>query len=256
VKIARYVAIHERDTNAHIHRKTAVHPGEHVGGRLRIEESGPLEPLHDAAAHLLGERRQVRLGDRLGGQRVCALLKHAIGDARMEMPVLIEGRAEAVQEGDGTQAWPRIRRGIVARAQTPAGRSARKPRSRLGTEITHCRTGTGGMTPSTRWAAVCAMRRPFGGIVRDRAGSCGIVRDRAGSQCGPTEGRAGDAATVATMDASGAEEWACACVHYARVRADSSGRVGSLKIVWVFHSETQNCPANVSEIVPNSLANH
>jgi hypothetical protein len=51
-------------------------------------------------------------------------------------------------------------RKIRARAVTAAGRSARKPRSRLGTEITHCRTGTGGMTRSARCAAVWAMRRP------------------------------------------------------------------------------------------------
>jgi hypothetical protein len=32
------------------------------------------------------------------------------------------------------------------RAATAGGRSARKRRNRLGTEITHCRTGTGGIT--------------------------------------------------------------------------------------------------------------
>jgi hypothetical protein len=36
------------------------------------------------------------------------------------------------------------------RAATALGRSARKQRNRFGTEITHCRTGTGGMTWSTR----------------------------------------------------------------------------------------------------------
>jgi len=35
---------------------------------------------------------------------------------------------------------------ILVRAATAAGRSTRKPRNRFGTEITHCRTGTGGMT--------------------------------------------------------------------------------------------------------------
>ncbi len=35
---------------------------------------------------------------------------------------------------------------IFVSAATALGRSARKPRSRLGTEITHSRTGTGGMT--------------------------------------------------------------------------------------------------------------
>ena len=37
-------------------------------------------------------------------------------------------------------------RKISVRAATAGGRSARKPRKRFGTEITHCRTGTGGMT--------------------------------------------------------------------------------------------------------------
>ena len=35
---------------------------------------------------------------------------------------------------------------ILVRAATAASRSARKPRNRFGTEITHCRTGTGGIT--------------------------------------------------------------------------------------------------------------
>jgi hypothetical protein len=46
-------------------------------------------------------------------------------------------------------------------AATALGRSARKQRSRFGTEITHCRTGTGGIMRSTRCAAVCAIRRPL-----------------------------------------------------------------------------------------------
>ena len=37
-------------------------------------------------------------------------------------------------------------RKIFVRAATAWGRSARKPRNRLDTEITHCRSGTGGMT--------------------------------------------------------------------------------------------------------------
>ncbi len=37
-------------------------------------------------------------------------------------------------------------RKIFVRAATASGRSARKQRSYFGTEITHCRTGTGGMT--------------------------------------------------------------------------------------------------------------
>ena len=37
-------------------------------------------------------------------------------------------------------------RKIFVSTATAGGRSARKPRSRFGTEITHCRTGAGGMT--------------------------------------------------------------------------------------------------------------
>ena len=37
-------------------------------------------------------------------------------------------------------------RKIFVSVLTARGRSASMPRNRLGTEITHCRTGTGGMT--------------------------------------------------------------------------------------------------------------
>ena len=40
-------------------------------------------------------------------------------------------------------------------------RNRERGRFRLGTEITHCRTGAGGRTWSTRCAAVCAMCRPL-----------------------------------------------------------------------------------------------
>ena len=59
------------------------------------------------------------------------------------------------------RAVPVLPRPGHVRAATALGRSARKQRNRFGTEITHCRTGTGGMTWSTRCAAVCAIRRPL-----------------------------------------------------------------------------------------------
>ena len=64
---------------------------------------------------------------------------------------------------------------ILVRAATTLGRSARKQRNRCGTEITLCRTGTGGMTRSTRCAAVCAIRRPLqeGTDAGDRPGPTG-----------------------------------------------------------------------------------
>ena len=37
---------------------------DHVGGRIGVEEPLHAEPPHDTTAHLLGERGQIRLGDR------------------------------------------------------------------------------------------------------------------------------------------------------------------------------------------------
>jgi hypothetical protein len=60
----------------------------------------------------LGERRQIGLGDRMGRQErrwgitpcsVSSRHEHAIGDARVKMHVVVERRAEAVQEGDGDE---------------------------------------------------------------------------------------------------------------------------------------------------------
>ena len=42
---------------------------------------------------------------------------------------------------------------------TSSGCAASSKRSAIGRDSTHCRTGTCGMTWSTRWAAVCVMRR-------------------------------------------------------------------------------------------------
>jgi hypothetical protein len=90
----------------------------------------------------------------------------AVCHAGVEMHVVVERRTEAVadetppslgREALGglaaavtPQAVIRVHsissRKILVTAATARGRSARKPRSRFGTEITHCRTGTGGMT--------------------------------------------------------------------------------------------------------------
>jgi hypothetical protein len=78
---------------------------------------------------------------------------------------------------------------ILVRAATALWRSARKQRNRFGTEITHCRTGTGGMTWSTRCAAVAG--RP----TRSRTASCrgvanaALLRDRPGRRIGRIPGR-------------------------------------------------------------------
>ena len=75
-------------------------------------------------------------------------------------------------------------RKIVVSAVTASGRSARNKRSRLGTEITHCRTGTGGMTWSTRCAAVapCSDRCRTGCAKSDKS----PCRDRQERVSGPT----------------------------------------------------------------------
>jgi len=101
------------------------------------------------------------------GRNAAAVSPDAVGHARVQVDMTVERGAEAVQEGDAAE--PRaagsrhvgIRgeppdaasrslsisvRKIFVSAATAAGRSASMPRKRFGTEITHCRTGTGGMT--------------------------------------------------------------------------------------------------------------
>ena len=108
LKIARHVAVDERDPDAGVHRKPTVLPGEHVGGRIGVEEPLHAEPTHDTTAHPLGEGGEIRRRDRPGRQErrrpVGGLHEHAVGRARMEMDVVIERRAEAVQEGDGAES--------------------------------------------------------------------------------------------------------------------------------------------------------
>ena len=89
-----------------------------------------------------------------------------VGDAGVQVHVVVERRAEAVA-GEMPPSRGRDARGVSASgvppdaasrsrsisakkifvsAATARGRSASMPRNRFGTEITHCRTGTGGMT--------------------------------------------------------------------------------------------------------------
>ena len=68
------------------------------------------------------------------------------------------GRRDGRAAASGTATAAPSHRSISSRkirfqAVTAAGRSARMPRKRFGTEITHCLTGTGGMTRSARCAA-------------------------------------------------------------------------------------------------------
>ena len=68
-----------------------------------------------------------------------------------EMPPSLGREALGVSAGAVTpEAVIRVRsisvRKVFVITVTARGLSARKPRSRFGTEITHCRTGPGGMT--------------------------------------------------------------------------------------------------------------
>jgi len=69
LKVARHVAIDERDPDASVHRETTVFPAEHCGGRVGVEEPLHAEPAHDTTAYLLGERGQIGLGDRPSRQK-------------------------------------------------------------------------------------------------------------------------------------------------------------------------------------------
>ena len=59
----------ERDPDTRVDGKPTVLPGEHVGGRVRIEKPLPLEESDHAAADPFGERGEVALGER--PKKVC-----------------------------------------------------------------------------------------------------------------------------------------------------------------------------------------
>ena len=107
LKGARHVAVDECDSDARVYGKPAVLPGEHVGGGRGVEQARKPEPADHAAPYPLGDRGQISLRDRSCGQEhgrsVGPLPKHPIGDARVAMHVLVERRAEAVDEGDGDE---------------------------------------------------------------------------------------------------------------------------------------------------------
>jgi len=114
LKVARHVAVEERDPHTRVNRKPAMLPGEHVGGRVRIEKTLPPEPA-DHAAPSRGR------GD---GGVACSSQRRRSSQSNFSISS----------------------RKILVTAATALGRSPRTPRSRLGREMTHCRTGTGGMT--------------------------------------------------------------------------------------------------------------
>jgi hypothetical protein len=69
LKIARHVAVDECDPDACVHRKPTILPAEHVDSRIGVEEPLHAEPPHATTPHLLGERGQIRLGDRPSRQK-------------------------------------------------------------------------------------------------------------------------------------------------------------------------------------------
>jgi hypothetical protein len=82
------------------------------GGGMCVEEPLPAEPADHTAADPFGERGEVALGERPGGQEgrwpvgvVRSRQEDAVGDGRVEMGVAVEPRAEAVEKGDGAEPW-------------------------------------------------------------------------------------------------------------------------------------------------------
>jgi hypothetical protein len=68
LKIARHVAVDERDPDTGVDGKPAVLPAEHLGSRSSIEQARASEPADHSAPHPLGDRGQISLVDRVGGR--------------------------------------------------------------------------------------------------------------------------------------------------------------------------------------------
>jgi hypothetical protein len=92
--------------------KPAVLPGEHVGGGSDIKQASKPEPEDHAASHPLGERGQVCGGNRPGRQErrrgvtaclVSSRYEDAVDHAGVQVHVVVERRAEAVEEGDAAE---------------------------------------------------------------------------------------------------------------------------------------------------------
>jgi hypothetical protein len=129
LKIARHVAVQERDPDARVDRKPTVLPGKHVDGRISVEEPLHAETTHDTTAHLLGERGQIRLGDRSSRQErwppVTGWHEDAVGRAHMQVHVVIDRRSEAVQKRHGTESRASRARPVTVTGQ--ARRSTEQP---------------------------------------------------------------------------------------------------------------------------------
>ena len=129
LKIARHVAVDHRDADACVYRKPAVLSGEHVGSRRSGEQASEPEPADHAVPHPLGERGQIGLHERSGGQErrrpVAGWHEDAIACTHVQVHVVVERRAEAVQEGDGSESRVRGWEGVGVNRY--ACRSAQQP---------------------------------------------------------------------------------------------------------------------------------
>ncbi len=129
----------ERDPDTRVSGTSAVLPGAHVGGGMRIEEPLPPEPADHPAANPLGERGQVCGGERSGGEEgrwpvgaVRARQEDAVGDGRVELGVAVEPRAEAVEKGAGAEPWAGgRRRGLLIAAEPLRAAKALRTEQRL-----------------------------------------------------------------------------------------------------------------------------
>ena len=130
LKIARHIAIDERDPDAGVDLESAVLSSKHRGGRIGVEEPLHAEPPHDTTADLFGERGQFRLGERPSRQKrrrpVTGWHEDTVGCAHMQMHVVIECRSEAVQKGHGTKS-----RASRARPVAVTGRARRRTKQPL-----------------------------------------------------------------------------------------------------------------------------
>jgi hypothetical protein len=95
-----------------VDREPTVIPGEHVGGGRGVEEASEPDPADHAAPDPLGECGQIAWGKRPGRQErrrcvtpcmVSSRHEDAVGHARVEMHVVVERRAEAVEEGNAAE---------------------------------------------------------------------------------------------------------------------------------------------------------
>ena len=163
-KIARHIAVDERDPDTGVDGKPAVLPGEHVGGGRGVEQPLHAEPPDHAATDPLGERGQIGRGDRPGRQErrrgvaACSISsrhEHAVGHAGVEVDMMVERRTEAVQKGDAAE--PRAGGCGGGGISRDACRSAQQPLDLVKKDLRECGDGSGSVGEHAR--AIASARR-------------------------------------------------------------------------------------------------